>query len=117
MITILAINLSMTVTFALLARSHKSKSRFYQGDCDTVNGISIGLGFLINALSVALTATSNYCCQIVTAPSREEVDRAHSKRTWVAIGSQSMTNIWLAAPWRKMLWLVLCATSIAIQLV
>lgn len=117
MIVILAINLSMTVTFALLARSKKSKNIFYEGDCDTVNGTSIGLGLLVNAVGVALTATSNYCCQIVTAPSREEVDRAHSRRTWVAIGSQSITNIWLAAPWRKLLWLVLCATSIAVQLV
>ncbi|PLN85485.1 hypothetical protein BDW42DRAFT_202356 [Aspergillus taichungensis] len=117
MIAILAIHLSMTVIFALRARSNKSRSMFYQGDCDTVNGISIGLALLINAIGVALTATSNYCCQIVTAPSREEVDWAHNKRTWVAIGSQSMTNIWLAAPWRKVLWLVLCATSIAIQLV
>lgn len=117
MIAILAINLSMTVIFALRARSNQFSNMFYQGDCDTVNGISIGLGLLINAIGVAMTATSNYCCQIVTAPSRKEVDWAHSKRTWVAIGSQSMTNIWLAAPWRKMLWLVLCATSIAIQLV
>lgn len=91
-------------------------STVYEGDCDTANRTATGLHILVNVIVLTLTATSSYCCQVLSAPSRARIDIAHSQRVWVSIGSSSFTNIWYAPYWRKVLWILIWGTSIPVQM-
>lgn len=88
----------------------------YEGDCKHTKAVSTGLHVLINILSITLVATSSYCCQLLMAPTRENVDHAHARRIWIPIGTFDLKQLSLL-PWRsKAVCYLLFATSIAIQL-
>lgn len=93
-----------------------SWSVFYEGSCQHANQTATGLHVLINIVSLVLVASSSYCCQVLTAPSRASIDRAHARRVWVSIGASSFTNVWYAPRWRKSLWVLVLGTSIPIQM-
>ncbi|TRX96986.1 hypothetical protein FHL15_002292 [Xylaria flabelliformis] len=90
----------------------------YSGDCDegNVSRLNTGLHFLINVVSSlmvgtlleyynldlrgnllveerTLLASSNFFMQILNAPSREEVDTAHAKGSWLLIGVPSVVHL------------------------
>ncbi|CAG8089854.1 unnamed protein product [Penicillium salamii] len=94
-----------------------SSAVIYNCECDTANQTATGLHVLINVIVLTLTATSSYCCQVLSAPSRGRIDVAHSQRVWVSIGSSSFTNIWYAPRWRKMLWILVFGTSLPVQMI
>ncbi|KEF62535.1 uncharacterized protein A1O9_00508 [Exophiala aquamarina CBS 119918] len=56
------------------------------GSCDKVRRYSLWLHLGINALSTLMLSGSNYTQQCLAAPTRHEVDVAHSKRKWLNIG-------------------------------
>lgn len=114
-------HLILTLKFASKAFSQgygwdSSSAVLYDGDCDKVNRYATGLHVIVNVIVLALTASSSYCCQVLSAPSRSRIDVAHSQRVWVSIGSSSFTNIWYAPVWRKTLWLLVFASSIPVQM-
>lgn len=89
----------------------------YQGSCSTTRDLKVGLHLLINVLSMAMTATSSYCCTILMAPSREDVDKAHSMGTWLSIGVSSWRNFRNLGRSSQALWSLLLLTSLTIQMV
>lgn len=112
----------LTLKLAAKAATHgygwgSSSSVVYNGTCTKANQIATGLHVLINISVLTLTATSSYACQVLAAPSRAAIDKAHSQRVWVSIGSSSFTNIWYAPFWRKALWLLIFFTSLPVQMV
>ncbi|KAJ5664257.1 hypothetical protein N7507_004988, partial [Penicillium longicatenatum] len=111
----------LTVKLATKAASRgygwgDSSSVVFHGECSTANSTATWLHVLINIIVLTLTATSSYCCQILAAPSRAGVDKAHARRVWVSIGSSSFTNIWYAPYWRKILWLLALLSSLPVQM-
>ncbi|KAH8429507.1 uncharacterized protein LDX57_007169 [Aspergillus melleus] len=88
----------------------------YDGKCSVAGGWASGLHALINALSTGLLAASNYAMQTLSAPSREDVDAAHSKKRWLDIGTFSYRNILAMDHRRKGIWLVLLLTSVPVHL-
>lgn len=89
-IAVLAINVVFTIAaVGVSASKHSSLGlgsiTLYQDSCSATQDMKIGLHLLINVLSVTMTATSSYCCAILMAPSRTDVDRAHSKGTWLSV--------------------------------
>jgi hypothetical protein len=87
-----------------------------RGSKEAIDRAKTGLHLLVNVLSVTLTATSSYCCHIVLAPSRKAVDEAHSQRVWLTIATFGLQNFSKVSWKRKFFWLLLTATSLAIQL-
>lgn len=65
----------------------------FEGDCTTASKLNTGIHFLINALSTILLSSSNYCMQCLSAPTRKELDDAHSKGRWLDIGVMSTRNL------------------------
>lgn len=51
------------------------------GDAQPMKKIGLTYHVVINILSTALLTSSNYCMQILSAPSREELDLAHARNT------------------------------------
>lgn len=53
------------------------------GDAGPMKKLGLTYHVLINILSTALFTSSNYCMQILSAPSREELDAAHARNAWL----------------------------------
>ena len=81
------------------------------GTCDSVRFYNRWLHFLINALSTILLGASNYCAQLLVAPTRKEVDRAHGDKRWLDIGVQSFRNLRTVNTERKVVWVFLMLSS------
>ncbi|KAL3463519.1 hypothetical protein BJX64DRAFT_276406 [Aspergillus heterothallicus] len=91
----------LNLVMVLWATLHHSdaKSVLYSGHCDRVKNISAGVHFLINILSTLLLSASNFAMQCLSAPTREDLDRAHSQPKS-----------------RSLLWLCLVFSSIPLHL-
>ena len=69
----------------------------YIGDCTTVKRINQWSHLAINILSTLLLGSSNYCMQLLVAPTREEVKKAHEQSVWLDIGTPSIKNLrWIS---------------------
>lgn len=121
---VLAINVILAVIAIALGysgyssrndRSTVSKA-IYDGKCSVSGGWASGLHALINILSTGLLAASNLAMQCLSAPSREDIDSAHSRGKWLDIGTFSYRNIFAMDNRRKLTWLVLLLTSVPIHL-
>jgi hypothetical protein len=62
--------------------NYTGRRLLFDGDCKKTRSLSVGLHLLINTLSTVLLSTSNYCMQCLSAPTRKEIDKAHSKSQW-----------------------------------
>ncbi|KAI1169861.1 hypothetical protein F4777DRAFT_161526 [Nemania sp. FL0916] len=54
--------------------------------------------------------------QVLNAPSREELDAAHKKGSWMDVGVSSMRNLFKVSSFKKWCWLGLLITSLPIHL-
>lgn len=87
-----------------------------QGDCSKTKRLDLWLHLLINVLSTLLLGASNYTMQCLSAPTREELDNAHTQGRWLDIGVPSVRNLASVAPWRSVLWILLLLSSIPLHL-
>lgn len=74
------------------------------------------LHLMVNILSTALLAASNYCMHCLSAPTRQDIDEAHSKRRWLDIGVPSIRNLRSISKARVFLWSLLAISSIPLHL-
>ncbi|CUS13874.1 unnamed protein product [Tuber aestivum] len=65
----------------------------YLGDCDEMKKISIWAHVGINFISSILLAGSHYTQQVLSAPTRGEIDAAHETKDWLDIGIPSLRNL------------------------
>ena len=87
-----------------------------QGDCDEIDQYNTSAHVLINILSTLLLSGSNYCMQVLTAPSREDIDEAHSKGVALQVGIASFSNLWHIGHLRRWLWFLLAFSSVPLHL-
>uniref|UniRef100_A0A8H7N3W2 DUF6536 domain-containing protein n=1 Tax=Bionectria ochroleuca TaxID=29856 RepID=A0A8H7N3W2_BIOOC len=87
------------------------------GNCGYIKKLGIGIHLVINIVSTLLLGASNYCMQTISAPSRDDVDRAHAKGSWVDIGIPSLRNLRFIRKRRAFVWFCLGVTSIPLHLV
>ncbi|PKY00531.1 hypothetical protein P168DRAFT_224540, partial [Aspergillus campestris IBT 28561] len=120
---ILALNVILAIIAIVVAYKRPSYSdrhfeyaELYRGSCSTTNGWTTGMHLVINVLSTALLAASNYSMQCLSAPSRADIDQAHSKRTWLDIGVFSARNLWAMDARRKLLWVILFISSVPVHM-
>ncbi|KAJ4984433.1 hypothetical protein SVAN01_10068 [Stagonosporopsis vannaccii] len=52
----------------------------------SVTRYNTGFHVLINVFISELLAASNYAMQVITSPNREEVNKAHRRDDWLAMG-------------------------------
>ena len=90
---VLLTNLAATVYFKIRWKSIGDLGTIYRGDCSQSHRLNSGLHIIINALSTTLLATSNLCMQLLAAPTRQEIDKAHKHHIWLDIGVPSFRNL------------------------
>jgi len=88
----------------------------FQGSCSTVREVNVYVHLVVNILSTLLLCSSNYCQQILAAPNREELGRAHSRRNWLHIGVPNLRNLWHVGWDRSVLWILLFLSSVPLHL-
>lgn len=119
---VLCMNIILTTVAAILAYARNNAQGFmsapvYQGNCSLSKHWATGLQLLINILSTAMLAASNYCMQCLVAPSRKDIDNAHRERIWMNIGIPDITGLLLTAKGRrKWLGIILLLSSLPIHL-
>jgi hypothetical protein len=83
----------------------------YLGNCDTASDLNLKLHVAINILSSLLLGASNFSMQILVAPTREDVDKAHASRRWLDIGVPSFKNLLSIQRSRCVVWVLLALSS------
>ncbi|KAK1671921.1 hypothetical protein BDP55DRAFT_635346 [Colletotrichum godetiae] len=86
-------------------------------NCSTIRMLNIGIHILINVLGIILLAGSNYCMQCLMAPTRPEIDDAHARQHWLDVGVASLRNFWSITWKKKIVWVLLAASSLPLHLV
>jgi hypothetical protein len=113
----LVINIGALVWAASMASASSGLLvRIYRGDCRKVETMNTWVHFAINALSTVLLCGSNYCMQCLSAPTREEIDRAHVQRKWLDIGVYSLRNLSVISRKKRWLWWLLGLSSVPLHL-
>ncbi|KAL2759001.1 hypothetical protein ACRALDRAFT_2026404 [Sodiomyces alcalophilus JCM 7366] len=111
-----ALVLLPTVVFFVtsLSRHHGQggETRILDGSCDLVQRLDFALHAVINLFVVAVLMGANYAYQILTSPTRVEVDMAHSRKRWLDIGIPSLRNLGFVSKTRAILAIVLMAAAI-----
>lgn len=90
-------------------------ARLFEGDCATAAHLNSAIHVLINALSSLLLGASNLCMQLLSAPTRAEVDKAHAQRKWLDIGIPSIQNLPRIAWQRTLVWTILAVASLPLH--
>ena len=84
--------------------------------CSQVQTIETWSHLAINLLSTCLLASSNYALQVLSSPTREEVDHYHARCEYLDIGISGFWNLKALTLRRKALWVLLAVSSIPLHL-
>ncbi|RYO95222.1 hypothetical protein DL766_006183 [Monosporascus sp. MC13-8B] len=87
----------------------------WSGDCGKARDINVGLHAVISVFSVVFLAGANYVFQVLTSPTRSEVDKAHESRRWLDIGVTSMRNFAHISGFRVFLGSTVLLTAVSTQ--
>lgn len=96
--------------------SLRSDTVLFYGNCETSRYLNIMLHLVLNIVSSAVLASSNYFMQILNAPSREEIDSAHRCLSSLEIGIPSLKNLPFLSGFKQCFWVLLVITSLPIHL-
>jgi hypothetical protein len=88
----------------------------YTGSCQVVH-YADGLSHVIlNVVSTLFLGAGNYCMQVLVAPSRKDVDKAHKEKVSMDIGIHSVRNVWRMSYGKRAMWILLGITSTTMHL-
>jgi hypothetical protein len=89
----------------------------FEGSCKKARSMNVWIHLLVNVISTVLLSASNYCMQIISAPSRKELTDAHTKRRWLHIGVPSLRNLRHIQRSRAIIWIILLISSMPLHLI
>jgi len=115
--TVLLANFVTLMVLETRFKAERGVVPLFEGSCTTVKRLDIFTHVCINILSTLLLGASNLCMQLLAAPTRKEVDRAHARRRWLDIGAPSYRNLWSIHPSRALVWGFLGLSSLPIHFV
>ncbi|KAK8038556.1 hypothetical protein PG993_006967 [Apiospora rasikravindrae] len=107
---------SLLVSVSQPDSSLRNDTVLFHGSCDYSRNLNIGLHLLINLVSSAVLASSNYFMQILNAPSRHEVNQAHRVLSSLDIGIPSVKNLIFVSGRKRWFWMLILITSWPIHL-
>jgi hypothetical protein len=109
-------NLVVTIYILCQGNTKSGYGTIYEGDCKKTRDFNVWVHLVVNVLSTLLLGASNYCMQVLSAPTRDELVRAHAKRLWLHIGIPSFRNLRYIARERAYMWLALLLSSLPLHL-
>ena len=88
--------------------------KLYEGSCDSMRSRFPWMHLPINVCGTLLLASGNAAMQIILAPTRVEIDRAHPRKP-LDIGLMGTKNWPFLMRWRQIVWLLLAVSSLPLQ--
>ncbi|KAI5462684.1 hypothetical protein BGZ63DRAFT_403884 [Mariannaea sp. PMI_226] len=82
-----------------------------------LQGANWGIHAIVNIFSIAIIAGTNYVFQVLSSPTRPEVDAAHDNLKWLDIGIPSLRNFGLISPARAGLSGILIGLAFVSQII
>ncbi|KIW60409.1 hypothetical protein PV05_00625 [Exophiala xenobiotica] len=117
-IFVLVTNICLTIAIVTSGKSMKNGVYMvYEGSCSQTQVKDTWVHLCLNMVATILLASSNYCMQLLTSPSRSELDRAHAKRKWLDIGIPSIRNLGSLSKKKVALWWMLAISSVPLHLI
>jgi len=110
------INVSVTLWASQRLGITEGRGILFEGNCARSRPYSTAIHVVINILSTLLLSASNYCMQCLSAPTRKEIDTAHSQNKWVDIGVPSIKNLRRISGRKTLLWCILGSSSLPLHL-
>ena len=110
----LAINVSLIAWGVSKSGSATGIIKLYDEACDSMRFHFPWMHLPINVCGTLLLASSNAAMQIISAPTRPEIDRAHPG-AFLDIGLMGTRNWSCLTRWRRIVWLLLAVSSLPIQ--
>ncbi|KAI9850909.1 MAG: hypothetical protein M1824_003016 [Vezdaea acicularis] len=114
--TVLIINSSFLIWGLVKRDASSGFGTIFEGRCTKEKSLTLWIHLAINILSTVLLSASNYCMQVLSAPTREEVNKAHAKGFWMDIGVPSVRNLGKISRQRLLFWWILGCSSIPLHL-
>ncbi|KAF3011338.1 hypothetical protein E8E14_006155 [Neopestalotiopsis sp. 37M] len=116
--TVTILNIVLLIWYAVKHQPEHLRgiSTIFTGNCAQVNRTNSLVHVALNAISSLFLGAANYCMQVLAAPSRSEVNRAHAEGYGLDIGTQSLRNLWYIRRHRSVLWAALGFLSIVLHL-
>lgn len=115
-LSIFILNLGLTIWCYTKLRIEQGVATVNQGNCTTTKNATTVIHVGINVLSTILLGASTFCMQIMSAPTRRDIDAAHAKHEWLTIGVASFKNLLYIDRKRTVLFWVLGVSSIPLHL-
>ena len=115
-VAILILNLALTIWSYADHSVDTGVATIYRGQCNKTKNVVTVLHLAICILSTLLLGASNYCIQILTAPTRHEIDATHTKHKSLSIGVTSFGNLFHIDRKRLLLCIFLAISSIPLHL-
>lgn len=112
----LVVNLVLLIVSLSVGEHQEGIGTLHEGRLKKADRLSTTYHILINILSTTLLTSSNYCMQLVCAPTRDEIDDLHARGGYFDIGMLSLRNVRHIPRRRALLWFVLAASSIPLHL-
>ena len=107
------------IIYAWLSSTHEVRAgtaTIMNGSCTTVGNSLTGVRVGLNIISTMVLSASTYAMQGMTAPTRQEVDKAHAKGIWLEIGTHSVKNLFYLKKRNSWIWFLLALTSVPFHL-
>ncbi len=86
-------NISLTIWATGAHKPEQGTGTLWTGNCSQISWLNSSTHLLLNILSSLFLGAGNYCTQILVAPSRAEVNRAHAQGRFLDIGTPSLFNL------------------------
>ena len=116
-LVVLLVNMATLIWAASRYPSDKGIGTIFSGHCAKVKSMNSWLQLIVNVLSSALLAASNYCMQCLSSPTRKEVDTAHAKGQLLDVGIPSIQNLKAISWERRILWAGLALSALPLHFV
>lgn len=115
-VSVFAVNLGLTIWVTTNFSTINGIATVYEGSCEKSKNTTVWVHLGINILGTLLLGASNYCMQVLCAPTRQEIDAAHAQHKWLSTGVSSLRNLLYIDRRKFLLWIVLGLSSIPLHL-
>ncbi|TIC91649.1 hypothetical protein CH35J_010754 [Colletotrichum higginsianum] len=95
----------------------KGESRIFEGDCATARQVKIGVFVAINVVTIVLLSAANYVFQVLSSPTRIEIEMAHDGRRWLDIGIPSFRNLRFVSKPRVVMTAIIMLAALSTQVI
>ncbi|OHE95279.1 hypothetical protein CORC01_09424 [Colletotrichum orchidophilum] len=95
----------------------RGESIIFKGSCAAADQLKIGLFVAINVITIVLLSAANYVFQVLSSPTRIEIEMAHDGRRWLDLGIPSFRNLRFVSKPRVVMTAIIMLAAVGTQVI